>query len=215
MARGMAEYEAGRYAEAIRVFEHLSSVFPGYGRMPEVRFYLADSYLEREEYLTAATEFVRLANDYPTSPLAADARFKVCQAYYELSPRPELDQQYTYAAIEHCRALVTYYPTSEHVAAANQMIRELRNKLARKEFLAGESYFRHRMFDSALIYYESVLADYPDTDVAPRALFRIMEAYNRIGWTEEAEEARERLIRDYPTSEEAGLAREISVAGGS
>ena len=37
--------------------------------------------------------------------LADDARFMACRSYEELSPDPQLDQEYTRAAIDHCCSL--------------------------------------------------------------------------------------------------------------
>jgi outer membrane protein assembly factor BamD len=213
--RGIHEYEARRFNEAIRVLERMTLNYPGHGRSQEARFYLGSAYLGRREYLSAASEFTRLANDFPFGPYAARARFGVCDAYYRLSPRVELDQSYTSAGVDHCRALVSYYPDSEDVGRAREMAQELEHKLADKQFRTGEDYFRRRLFDSAIIYYEEVVQQFPAAPAAPRALLKMVEAYSKIGYVEEAESARDRLLREYPSSTEASVAREISIAGGS
>ena len=55
------------------------------------------------------------------------------------------------------------------------------------------------------MYYEKVLAGYPASAAAPKALLGMFRAYDEIGWDEEAQQARERLLREYPDSEEAKL----------
>ena len=60
----------------------------------------------RMEYITAANEFSRLATDFPAGPWADDARFRVCESYYELSPHPQLDQEYTRGALDHCQSIL-------------------------------------------------------------------------------------------------------------
>ncbi|HWV56095.1 MAG TPA: outer membrane protein assembly factor BamD [Longimicrobiales bacterium] len=214
MELGREQYTSGRYADAVRTLERLTLAF-GYSRMDEARYYLADSYFRRREYLSAATEFTRLASESPNSPYAVEARYKVCEAYYHLSPRPELDQTYTHAAIDSCDALVLYYPDSEFADRAREMSQELVDKLARKLYLTAENYFRNRFFDSAIIYYEDVVETYPQSEIAPQALLRMVQAYLEIGYPEDAEATRERLLREYPGSAEAGHAREISIAGGT
>lgn len=210
--RGMAAYEAGKWTEAIRAFERITMEYPTHPRIQEVRFRLADSYFGRKEYVTAASEFVRLATDYPSGSWADDARYKVCDAYYRLSPKPALDQEYTRAAIDHCQSLATYYPSSEFTPLAEEKVAELRDKLAVKALENAEFYFQRKAYDPAILYFEDLLREYPGTSVVPRALLRLVEIYVRIGYEEEAEAAKQRLLEEYPNTAEARQAQAISLA---
>lgn len=209
----LAEIEDEDWDEATRALEQFIFQYPTHPRYQEARLLLGQIYFDRGEYITAASEFSRLATDFPSSPLADDARFKVCESYYELSPRAVLDQEYTIGAIDHCQSLLAYYPDSEYADRARTMIAELQTKLAEKLFRAGEHYFNRDAFDPAIKYYEEVLDRYADTDIAPRALFRLYETYVELGYEEEAQEARERLLSEFPTSEEAARIRDAGLAG--
>jgi outer membrane protein assembly factor BamD len=210
--RGEREFEARRWDEAIRVFERVVTVHPGHPRIEEAHFLLAESHFNKREFSTAAAEYTRLATAFPRSRWAAEARFKACESYYRLSPNVQLDQQYTKAAVEHCESMIRVFPDSEYAARAQEMLTELREKLAEKVLIGGEFYFRRRAFDSAIMYFEEVVADHAGTAAAPRALLRLVQAYDRIGYDEEARDARERLLREYPDTEAARAAREISLA---
>ncbi|HLU26659.1 MAG TPA: outer membrane protein assembly factor BamD [Longimicrobiales bacterium] len=210
--RGMASFEAKRWTDAIRAFDRLILESPSHPRIQEARFRLAEAYFMRKEYLTAASEFVRLATDYPSGPWADDARFKVCEAYRQLSPKVQLDQEYTRAAIDHCQSLITYYPESEYVPRAQELIRELTEKLADKVYSGGEFYEKRRAYDSAILYFEDVVKEFPRTAAAPKALLRLVHIYQQLGYAEEAQAARERLLREYPDTAEAKEAEAISLA---
>jgi len=210
---GMRAYEARKWSEAIRAFERLVLDFPTHPRIQEARFRLADSYFGRKEYVTAANEFARLATDYPAGEWADDARFKVCESYYRLSPRPELDQEYTRAAIDHCQSLIAYYPSSEFVERAQQIVAGLRDKLARKMLENAQFYYQRNAVDPAILYLEDVVREYPESSSAPKALLRLVQIYRQIGYEEEAEEAKQRLLRDYPDTEEARQVKAVSLAG--
>jgi len=203
LERGLAAHQAEEWNDAIRYLDRLVLEYPTHPSVQQARFYLADAYFGKEEYIAAAGRFTRLVEDYPRGEWADDARFKVCDAYRILSPDATLDQEYTEAAIDHCQSLVVYHPESEHVARANEIVDAMRNKLARKRLLSGEFYFKRRAYDSAILYFEGVARDFPTTSVAPEALLRAAEAYDRIGYEEEAAEARARLLREYPASEQA------------
>jgi outer membrane protein assembly factor BamD len=210
--RAAGELATKHYTEASEDFERFTLEYPTHPKVQEARFHIGEAYLGKKEYVTAAAEFTRLATDYPSGGFADDARFKVCEAYSRLSPVVQLDQQYTKAAIDHCEALVTYYPTSELVPRAQEIAKALREKLAEKMLLAGEFYFRRRAYDSAILYFDSTLKDYPSTSAAPKALLRTVETYQKLGYKEEAQAAKERLLKEYPGTSEAKEAQSIPLA---
>lgn len=207
---GMERLRDRDWSGAIATFERFTLTFPNHDRVPEARFRIAEAYEGRGEHVTAALEYNRLAGDYPAGPWADDARFGVCRSYYELSPAPPRDQEYTATAIDHCRSLTLYYPESEFVEQAEAMLETLVNKLAEKDFETAEYYFRRRAYHSANIYFEGVATDYPETPWAPRALLRLHESFTILGYEQEAQAARERLLREFPTSPQA---RQIDGSG--
>lgn len=202
-ARGQTELNDGDWADAIAAFDQFIIQYATHPRVQEARYRLGEAYFGRKEFITAANEFNRLATDYPAGPYADDARFKVCESYYRLSPKTQLDQQYTRSAFDHCQSLVAYFPSSEFAPRAQEMMSELRVKLAQNEYEVGEHYRKRNAFDSAIIYYEITLRDYADTAVAPQALARLIEVYQALGYKDEEEASRQRLLKDYPNSPEA------------
>jgi outer membrane protein assembly factor BamD len=201
--RAQTELNERNWTDAIAAFDQFIVQYPTHPRVQEARFRLSEGYFGKKEFITAANEFNRLAGDYPAGPYADDARFKVCESYYRLSPKPPLDQQYTRSAYDHCQSLVAYFPNSEFAARAQEIMTEMRSKLAQKEYENGEFYFKRNAYDSAIIYYDMTVRDYADTQQAPRALARLVEIYERLGYDEEEETTRQRLIKDYPNSPEA------------
>lgn len=213
--RALAALERERWDEAIRTLERIPLEYPAYARLQEVKLRTAEAYMGKEEYVTAAGAYIRLAAEHPAGQYADDARFGACEAYRRLSPIPPRDQEYTAAAIDHCEALIANYPASEFVPRAREITTAMREKLAAKVYEAAEFYRRNGAFDSAIIYYDDVLALYPQTTFAPRALLRLVEVYDRIGYTDEASAARERLLRDFPNSPEAAALQQTPPTSGS
>jgi outer membrane protein assembly factor BamD (BamD/ComL family) len=87
----------------------------------------------------------------------------------------------------------------------------MREKLAEKELNRGNFYFQRKMYDSGIIYFNGVLTQYPGTETGAKALLRLYQSYTEIGWEAEAEDAKERLLREFPDSESA---REVRANGG-
>jgi outer membrane protein assembly factor BamD len=207
---GLDKLEEKEWRDAIEAFERFTFEFPTDPRYQEARFNLSRAHFGAEEYITAATEYARLAIDFPAGPWADESRFGVCESYYELSPPVELDQEYTVAALEHCQALVSYHPDSPFVSRAQEMMGELREKLATKVFNAGAYYQRRGALDSAIKYFQNTVEAYPASASAPRALLRLVQIYELLQYGDEADAAKQRLLKDYPASAEAqGLGKGV------
>jgi outer membrane protein assembly factor BamD len=201
--RGMAAFEAKRYGRAAELLQAWADASAGDPRLPQGLMALGRARMETDEYLLAASSLMRVVTDYPTSPQQEEARFGVCEAYYRLSPRPALDQQNTETALIYCGSYAEYYPTTARSDRARRWVAELRDKLARKSFDAGMWYFRRGAYDASVIYFQRAAAEYPDTPTAPAAILQMALAYDRVGYKEEAAEARARLRENYPQSAEA------------
>lgn len=201
--RGMDAYRAGRWGRAATLLQTWVDASSGDPRLPEALFALGRARQRTGEHLLAASTFLRIVTDYPASPQQQEARYRVCEAYHRLSPRPQLDQENTRTALLYCDSYVQYYGQSAQADTARRWVAEMTTKLAQKEFDAGAWYVRRGYLDAAVVYFQRAATEYPETPVAPAALLRLAETYDRLGYREEAEEARARLRRDYPQSPEA------------
>jgi len=208
---GLEAYQRERWQRAIDALQRFLFQDPGNEKADSAQFLIGESYFNQEQYLTAASEYLRLAQTRPAGPLADDARYRACQSYYELSPRPELDQEYTQEAIDQCRSVTLLYPGSPYSSEAVERTRELTDKLARKYYLNAEYYYKRRAYDSALIYLEHLVQTYPEASVEPEALGMLYDTYQRLGYRQEAEQTRQRLLTQYPESSQA---RELRERGG-
>jgi outer membrane protein assembly factor BamD len=198
-----AEMADEDYSDAAETLDRLLLVYPNFEEGAEANFLLASAYYLDEQYITAASEYTRFLDRYPGHPRAPEAALGVCRAYSALSPISQRDQTFTGQALAVCRNVVTDYPTLEVAQEAAQHANEMRGKLARKIYENGAFYLRRGLNDSAIIYFQDVVNDYPETSYAPQALLGIIQAYEAIGYDDEVQQARDRLMTDYPDSEAA------------
>jgi outer membrane protein assembly factor BamD len=77
-------------------------------------------------------------------------------------------------------------------------VRRIENQFAEKAYKTGVFYFRRKAFDSAIIYFKDVIANYPSASRAPDALLRLVDSYHAIGYTQELQETCAHLRRFYP-----------------
>jgi len=72
----------------------------------------------------------------------------------------------------------------------------------------GESFFAQSKFDSAAVEYQRVVSDFPDGDKVPAALYKLALSQDKLGNGAEAKKTYEDLIKRFPNSGEAQLARD-------
>lgn len=201
--RATEAYEARNWGRAIPLLQTFVQQHLGDPRAPQARLMLGRLHMERRDYVTAATHFQQLVTDFPTNPLASEARFAICEAYVRLSPRPQLDQEYTMGALAHCQSIADNFPGTPEAEKAAAYVADLREKLAEKAYQTGVFYRKRGAYDAAIVYFQDVLEQFSRTAVAPAALQALMETYQVLGYVEEAAQARQRLIDEYPDSAEA------------
>jgi outer membrane protein assembly factor BamD len=213
-AMGERAFEAQDWDEAVRVFERFVFADPTHEEMVRARMYLARAYYNREDYLTAVSEFTRILDRHPGNPLAPEASLGVCQAYVQMSPHVQRDQAFTAQALTACQNVVEDFGSFQVAVEAAALRDQMREKLAEKILIAGEFYFRRKMYDSGIIYFNDVLTTYPQSQAAAQALLFLYRSYLAINWDTEAEDAKARLFRDFPDSEAAEELRANGEGGG-
>jgi len=156
----------------------------------------------------AIGEYQRLVREYPNSPLVDDAQYKIGECYYEISPNFRLDQEYTKKAITEFMRFIENYPNSELVSQALEKIRDLNNKLARKDFEAAKQYKRLKEYNAAIIYYDYVIQNFPDSKYVIDAYFHKGECLYELEEYAAAKEIFESFIRLFPNHQLIKDARE-------
>lgn len=168
--------------------------------LPLAHLYLARARTGRGEHLLAAQEYTKLAESFGDDSLADDALLESGLSYSRLWRRPALDPQYGQLAQVQYRLLLTLYPDSPRKPAAEAELKRLDEWFATKDFDTGDSYFRRRAYDSAIIYYRDIVKNYPNTDRARQAMIRMVQAFRSpvMNYKEDAKEVCATLRTLYP-----------------
>lgn len=210
---GAREFDAGDWDKAVEVFERLLFADPTYSRLVEARIYLARAYYNMGEFITSISEFTRVMDRNPGHALAPQASLGICQAYVAQSPHVQRDQTFTVQAWNACQNAMIDFRGTEVAAEAEALRDEMEAKLAAKIFVAGDFYYRRKLYHSGIIYFKDLLDQYPRSEWASQALLRLFQSYSSLDWDTEAEEARQSLLRDFPSSEAAKVIGAEGAAG--
>jgi len=177
--KGVDEMDEGDYQQAIRFFRAVFEYGRGNEWAPEARFKLAMAQRELGKHLVAANEFQRFTQLYRNDDLLPQAEFERANSYYLRSPMYRLDQSDSEQAISLFRLFIDRYPDHDLVPEAEEKITELRSKLARKKYEAGQLYEQRNMWQAATTVYERAFDQYPDTPWADDALLGAVRTYIR------------------------------------
>jgi outer membrane protein assembly factor BamD len=171
----------------------------------EASYYQAECDYADGQYLEAAREFRRVADEHAGHPLAPDALLRAGDAQAELWQDPELDPEYGQAAMATYRELTARFPDSRAAARAAAKLVRLADMFADKDYRSGRFYQRLKAYDSAILYFRGVVADYPQSRYAPQALVRLVQIYRLLNYADERKETCDHLHRYYPQT--AGLSQ--------
>ena len=195
------KFDRKDYVDAVEDFSFIKIRFPGTEVSDKVQYYLALSYFHQKEYLLAAYELETFLKNYPLSPLYPEAKYMVGVTYYQLSPKYSLDQEYTKVAVNELLTFIELYPQDKNVPDAESKVRELRNKLAYKDYWTGEIYMKMDNYKAATLYFQSVYDNYIDSDWADDAMVSQVEAYLNGKKYEEAKKVLDKFYKLFPKSD--------------
>ncbi len=208
--QAMKNFEDENYLEAIEDYKIITIQFQGSSYAPESQYYLAQSRYLREEYILAASEYDALVRLMPNSKYVPQARYMRAMCYYNLSPRSQLDQQYTRQAIEDFQTFIEYTPTADSlVKDSENKIQELNTKLAKKIYESGRLYFTMEYYKASIEYFDNLLQKYHDSEYADDALLWKAKALKERKDFSTALQTIQILIEKYPKSELLSEAQEL------
>lgn len=197
----------GNYRKAIGIFEALQARFPFSEFSTQIQLELAYAYYKdgREEQAIEASEtFLR---ENPTHARVDYALYIQGLAYFErgqsmlmrlfrkdVNVRPPRDGQRAFSLLSR---LVDRYPASLYSEDARQRLIYLKNRLAAYENVVARFYLERDAYVAALNRAKEALETYHGSDSGAESLRIMIEAYEGLGMTGLAEDARKVLETNF------------------
>jgi len=135
---------------------------------------------EKQLYQEARDEFEKTINDYPESEWASAAKYQIALSDAKRSADAQYSQKVTKAAVEEFKHFVKENPDAELSQKAKDHINSLREKEAENSFIIAEYYEKRKQYESAKIYYSSIISDYDNTTWASKALERLQSIGKQV-----------------------------------
>jgi outer membrane protein assembly factor BamD len=195
-------FTKGKYEKSIILLNELITILKGTDKGEESLYMLGMSYYNSKVYQTASQTFITYYTSYPRGSFTELARFHSGKALYLETPEARLDQSSTYEAIRELQIFLDYYPQSNKKEESHQMIFDLENKLALKEYYSAKLYYNlgnylGNNFQACVITAQNALKDYPytNTDLREDLSILILRARYEMA-TNSVEEKKEERYRE-------------------
>ncbi|MEE3482781.1 MAG: outer membrane protein assembly factor BamD [Bacteroidales bacterium] len=174
-------YDKGEYYKAATLLESVIPSYRGTEKGETGLYTKAMAHFNNKEYLTAKSYFSAYCKGYPSGKYIEDAKFHIGYCYYLDSPNVKLDQENTQKAIDELLEFSQTYPHSEKLPRVLDLLKEMREKLAEKEYLNAKLYYdlgdyMGNNYLSAIVTAGNALKKYPDTQYKEELSFLILES---------------------------------------
>jgi outer membrane assembly lipoprotein YfiO len=182
---------------------------PGGASVDEAVYRLGECYLALKDWPAATVEFERLLRDYPESDSSGSAAMRLGDALFGQARPADFDQDFTQKALDQWRGYLRDYPGHWLNAEAERKVDQARHRLAGKLLDTAHLYVKLGLKSPARIYFQRVVDDYEDLDVAADALFGLAEIESAEGHKDAAIQNLHRIEERFPGQPSAGGAARL------
>ena len=200
-----------KWPRARTYYSHLYETYPNdpLGRRSLLR--IADTYFEQGNpvnLVEAQYKYRDFINRYPTSEQADYAMLRIAMTSYKQMERPDRDQQKTREALEKFNDMLRVHPNSPLKAEAEARRQDVLDRLAKHEHLVARFYIKRGSFNAAVQRLNYLVDTYPNYAERAGAFYDLGVALHRLGRAGEARLYFERVVTEFPQSEDAARAKQ-------
>ena len=196
-------YAAGEYNRCYQVLEDMILLLKATDKGEESLYMLAMCYYNLKYYESASDYFERYYQSYPKGTYAELSRFYAGLAAFKQSPDSRLAQSSTYTALNCMNEYLQYYPNSPRREEVTDMIYQLQERLAQKEYESARLYynlgnytgnciFGGNNYDACIITAENTLKLYPYTRFREELMILILRSRYKLALNSVVAKAEER-----------------------
>jgi outer membrane protein assembly factor BamD len=203
--RAINDVEHGRYETARLTLNVLLNTYDSSEYLAKAKLAIADSWYREggaHGLAQAEAEYKDFELFYPNMEESAEAQWRVCQIHYRQMEKVDRDNSQALRAEDECRLMITTYPNSRYTAKATQMLRDVQEVLAEKEYRTGVFYHEKGAFPAAANRLSFVSKQFPLFSGCDEALWQEADSFRKMGdrFDEQQAAALSRLVREYPLS---------------
>lgn len=219
--RAVAAVKHSKYTEGRLEYQTLINTYPDSEYLAKAKLGVADSYY-KEGGISNLTQAIDAYKSFivffPFLDEAAYAQMQVGMAHYKMMEKSDRDPSQAEAAEDEFQTFLLKYPQSPLRPKAEQDLRDVQEVLADGEFQIGKYYYNKPDYPAAAARLMEVSERYPLYSRSDDALWMLGDVYMRARqvskneddknhWADLAGRCYDRILRDYPLSPHAVVAK--------
>lgn len=205
-AQATREYASHFYQPAIADYQKLIDQYPFSPYSEEAELNISLAYYKMHNYAEAIGSLNDFLRMHPTSKHVEEATYYLAMAHYDQIGRPDQDQTHTELALQQFETLERRFPESDFAQLAHEQVAICREVLARHEYVIGNFYYSRSNYKAAESRMAELMALYPDTPIAPDALYHLGRTLDKQGKKYSAAQAFAALKEKFPNTKYASEA---------
>lgn len=193
-------FEAGKYIKSTELFEQILPRYRATDEAENIIWMLAQSYSGMKQDEIAGTYFKGYIEQYAYGKYAEEATFMAAKSDFNMSPRAELDQEFTRNAIDGFSLFINRFPTSSRVEEAKKLSNELTERLVEKSYLSAKLYYEMNEYKAAVVALTNSLKEFAETKFREEMLYLRLSSnflYAENSQTNKQKERYQATLDDY------------------
>ncbi len=199
-SQAQLNFATKEYKAAIENYQQVIDKYPfsPYAEDAEMKIGLA--YYQQKDYAEAIGALDDFQRMHPTSKNLELVTYYIGLSYYDQIGREDQDQGKTEAALKRFQELEQRFPEGDFAELAHDKVLVCREMLARNQMIVGNYYYKRANFRAAESRFAELLQKYPETPVAPDALFELGISLEKEGKRYSAAQAFAAVKKHFPDS---------------
>ena len=205
-SRGMKTLEGRRvllilpvvdYNKAIESFQTIIDNYPYSEFAVKAELRIADAYFEDGRYDEALSYYRDFGDLHPQHEKLPYTILRSALCHYNQIRSVNRDQTSTREALALLNQLVRSHPFAEQTRRGEELLRELRIRLARNVMETGDFYLKRDEHQAAAQRYRDLLDTYPGLDLDAEALYKLGICYENMRRQDEALRLFQVIVENY------------------
>ena len=185
-------YDKGEYVKTTEILTQILPRFRATEEAEELNWINAQSYFGMKDYFMAGSYYKSFVDQFPFGKHAEEANYMAALCDYNISAKPELDQENTRNAIEGFNIFLTKYPNSSRAEACRNMIKDLDDKLVEKSYLSAKLYYDMKAYKAAIVALTNSLKEYSTTKYREKMMYLKLNSLFQYAELSQANKQKER-----------------------
>jgi outer membrane protein assembly factor BamD len=164
-------YDKGEFVKTTELLTQILPRFRATDEAEDLNWMNAQAYFGMKDYFMAGTYYKSFVDQFPFGKHAEEAYYMTALCDYNISARPELDQDNTKNAIEDCNIFLNRFPNSAKADECRNMIKDLQDKLVEKSYLSARLYYDMKQYKAAVIALNNSLKEFATTKYREKMMY--------------------------------------------